>query len=712
MIETRAQNDNNKTAGPGEAHDLLLEIGTEEIPSRFMPNILEQLKDKSKTMLAEQRLACQAISTFGTPRRLVLYVTDLAAKQPDQEEKKKGPASDRAFDKNGSPTAAAHGFAAKLGLEVHDLEIERTEKGEYLVAVQKTKGLATNEILKEILPGLIKSLSFPKNMYWETSKFRFARPIRWLLCLYGTEPVEIQCAGLSGGFETRGHRFLAPGPFKVNNPDHYFALLPEMNVVLDQRARANLVKEGVKAAAASCGVKAVLDPELLDEVTYLVEQPQAILCSFPETYLALPREVLVTTMQSHQRYFPLEDDGGNICSYFVAVSNNPGASAKEVRAGNEKVLKARLADARFFYEEDRRISLAKRIEMLKDILFQEKLGTVYDKMERIVALTAQLADRITEIKVEDKETAIKAARLAKVDLTTHMVGEFPELQGVMGREYALSEGEDKKTADAIYEHYLPRFTGDVLPRSRAGALVALADKIDHLAGCFAAGIRSTGSQDPYALRRQSLGLIQVLLENTFRLSYIQLMEDALKLYKDRLPALDIKETTNDIKDFTWQRLRHYLQEQGIAYDVVEGVLETSVDDIVALSQRAHFLQAKCQDPELAQAAAAYTRVNNLAAAAKSGNIDETILQEAEEKALYSQYLEMEPIIRSSLAAGNFTEVLTRLASFKERIDTFFDAVLVMSKDDKLRNNRLALLYCIKKVYLQFADFAKFVFTSD
>ncbi len=704
---------NEQSADQEVKGELLLEIGTEEIPARFMPQILKQLMEKGKALLSEERLSYGEVRALGTPRRLVMHVTDLMKKQADQEEKKKGPSRERAFNQEGNPTAAAHGFAAKLGLRVEDLELERTEKGEYLVALQRISGMETKDVLLEMLPRLIKSLPFPKNMYWENSRFRFARPLRWLLCLYGDEPVRIQCAGVTGGCETRGHRFMAPGPFKVKNPAHYFSLLPEMKVILDQKARSTLIKKEVEAAAASCGACAVLDQNLLDEVTHLVEQPRALLCSYPENYLTLPRDVLITTMQSHQRYFPLEDMDRNIRPYFVAVSNNPAAPEENVRAGNEKVLKARLADARFFYDEDRRISLESRIEKLKDILFQEKLGTVYDKMERIVAFTDYLAENLPGIGAEDKTVALKAARLAKADLTTHMVGEFPELQGIMGREYALADGEDEKTANAVYEHYLPRFTGDALPLSKAGALIALADKGDHLVGCFVAGIRPTGSQDPYALRRQSLGLIQIIMEHAFPLHFDELIEKALNLYAKRLPALDGDKTSSEIKEFVWQRLRHYMQENGINYDVVDGTLAVPVDDISALWRRARFLQQKRNDKELALAAAAYTRVSNLASNADPDfSLNEELLQEKGEKNLYKRFQETEPKVKAFIAGGDYANTLSLLANFKEAIDPFFETVLVMAGDEEIRNNRLALLFYIRQMYLQLADFSKIVFAAS
>lgn len=699
---------------PAEAatDELLLEIGTEEIPARFMPEILEQLKEKSAALLTEQHLSWSTLRTLGTPRRLVLHITGLPAKQADWEEKKKGPARDRAFDREGNPSAAACGFAAKFGLTVDELQLERTEKGEYLVAVQKIKGAATTELLTDLLPQLIKSLSFPKNMYWEKSRFRFARPLRWLLCLYGDNPINFQCAGLLAGRETRGHRFLAAGKFVVKDPVHYFSLLPELGVVLDQDERSRLIKKGVEEAAASCGAHAVLEPELLTEVTYLVEQPRALLCTYPEQYLSLPREVLVTTMQSHQRYFPLDDGKGKLCPYFVAVSNNPAAPAETVRTGNEKVLKARLADARFFYEEDRRISLEARVEKLKEILFQEKLGSVYDKMERLVALTAYLAAYLPDIDAAEQQAALRAARLAKADLATHMVGELPELQGIMGREYALADGEDAKTAAAIYEHYLPRFTGDTLPGSRAGVLVALADKADHLAGCFAAGIRPSGSQDPYALRRQSLGLLQICLSHALPLPLGELFDNALLLYRERLPESELKKAAAAIKEFVWQRLRHLLQDRGLDYDLVEAVLAASSDNVSVLWQRARFLQEIRNGEELALAAAAYTRVANLAVNADPHiPLEEQLLVEPGERELYTRWLEVDAQIRARLAAGDFAAVLKLLARFKEDLDQFFNAVLVMASDERIRANRLALLCRIREMFLCLADFARIVFAS-
>ena len=556
--------------------DFILEIGTEEIPARFLPEALEQFRDQALELLTSNRLAFEEVRTLATPRRLVLHITDLAGLQEGWEERKKGPSKDAAFDAEGKPTRAALGFAEKHGLSIDQLKLERSGKKEYLVAVQEIPGKKTPELLGELLPSLIKSIVFPKNMIWEQSKVKFARPIRWILCLYGEELVDFSYAGLTSGRETRGHRFLNPGPFVVNSPAHYFTCLEEAGVVLDHKKRELMIRDKVERAARSLGGVARLDAGLLQEVTFLVESPEAISCSFPQSYLDLPREVLVTTMQSHQRYFPVEDAKGAILPFFIAVSNNCAAPLNNIRRGNEKVLKARLADARFFYDEDVKIPLEERAAELKNILFQENLGTLYEKTERLQDLTRFLIEKIPNLNEEERKASLRAAFLAKADLTTNMVGEFPELQGIMGREYALKSGETRKTATAIYEHYLPRFAGDEFPSTTPGVMVALADKMDHLAGCFAVGIRPSGSQDPYALRRQALGILSIFIQHKLSFSFEDLIRQALLLLQNKLAHLneeEIGKLTDEIRRFAWQRLRYLFQEEGIDYDIIEAVVK-------------------------------------------------------------------------------------------------------------------------------------------
>ncbi len=695
--------------------DFILEIGTEEIPARFMPGALEQFKEQALELLKSNGLAYHEVKTWGTPRRLVLFVANLAGLQEDREERKKGPSRDAAFDADGKPTRAALGFAEKQGLRVDELEFERSGKKEYLVAVRKIPGKKTPEVLQEVLPSLIKSIVFPKNMVWEQSKVKFARPIRWMLCLFGEESVNFSYAGLSSGRETRGHRFLNPGPFIISSPSHYFSCLQDAGVVLDHEKRELLIKEKVEEAARRLNGSASLDRDLLLEVTFLVENPEAISCSYPQSYLDLPREVLVTTMQSHQRYFPVEDETGTIRPFFVAVSNNGAASPDNIRRGNEKVLKARLADARFFYDEDQKVTLEERVQDLKNILFQEDLGTLYEKTERLQELTGFLIEKISNMIDEERRASLRAAFLAKADLTTHMVGEFPELQGIMGREYALRSGETIETAVAIYEHYLPRFAGDVLPSTMGGVVLALADKTDHLAGCFAVGIRPSGSQDPYALRRQALGILHILLYHRLSLSFEDLIRQALFLLKKKLPHLSeekIEELTEEIRRFTWQRLRYYFQEEGIDYDIIEAVLSTSLDNITSLAERIRFLQANRESEEMKDIAAAYIRVANLARNAAPGvSPDRDYLLEEGEKQLYASVLQAEKEIHVAWEGGDFDGVLKTMALLKGPVDGFFEQILVMAEEEKIRSNRLALLKGISDLYQQMADFSKIVFTK-
>ncbi|NLL21050.1 MAG: glycine--tRNA ligase subunit beta [Firmicutes bacterium] len=698
-----------------DVRDLLLEIGCEEIPARFMPGGLKGLRETAERLFRDNRLAYHEVLAYGTPRRLVLFVKGLAERQSQQEEKIKGPSKDAAFDQDGNPTKAALGFAGRLGLKVEELKIEKAGKKEYLVALRSIAGKKTADVLSTLLPDLLKGLSFPKNMFWEKSRIRFPRPIRWILCLYGSEMISFSYGGLQSGRETRGHRFLAPATVNVLDPEHYFACMEESAVVLDQDKRKKLIEEEVKSAAAAYKLEAFIDPSLLEEVNYLVEKPEALFCSFPEKYLELPREVLVTTMQHHQRYFPVEDSEGRLSPHFIAVSNNGAAQPATVRGGNERVLKARLADAQFFYEDDLKTPLEKQVIKLKSILFQEELGTVYEKAERLVTLTEYIGNRLDGLDKANKEAALRAAYLAKADLVTNMVGEFPELQGIMGREYALKSGEREDVAQAIYEHYLPRFAGDRLPVTEAGALLALADKVDHLAGCFALGIRPTGSQDPYALRRQSLGLLQILLEHGFHLPLTELIRHALELYRKRvtLQEMDLEDLTAQIRDFILQRLRYLFQERGMDYDLVEAVLGSSLDEIAPLWNRVNFLQANRESEHLMQAAAAYTRAANLARQAPAGEpVDEKLFLEEVEKKLFGCYTAAKEKIERAVEEDNFGQVLAELAGLKTPLDLFFDQVLVMVDDNRIRLNRLALLQQIKELFQLLADFSKIVFSTQ
>ncbi len=692
--------------------DLLLEIGTEEIPACFMPAAQEQLHDMCCRFLEEERLDYESVNTFATPRRLVLQVKSLEERQQDLEEKKRGPTRDIAYDEKGNLTKAALGFARKLGLSVEDLQLEKVGKGEYLVAHHKITGRQAVEVLPELLPRLIKTISFPKNMYWEKSRVKFARPIRWLLCLYGSQLIEFSYAGIVAGRQTRGHRFLKPGPLYVEDSESYFRIMEDASVIVDPEQRSRLIVEGAHAAALEGGGVVCIQEELLQEVTFLVENPHPVFCSFPANYLDLPREVLVTTMQSHQRYFPVEDSFGNLLPYFVTISNNPSAPVENVQGGNERVLKARLADARFFYGEDIKTTLEEKTEKLKHILFQEELGTVFEKTLRLINLTNYLLEKSSLIREKSKKDVLRAAYLCKADLGTLMVGEFPELQGIMGKDYALQSGENTDVAEAISEHYLPRFAGDSLPVSIAGALVALADKIDHLVGCFAIGIRPSGSQDPYALRRHSLGLVQIILEHNIEIPIEELLDHALSLLKERLQDLQKDEAKKQILEFLHGRLRFFFQESEVDYDIIDAVLATPINEIPFLREKVYFLQKKRGGKELQDIATAYNRAANLAYQSEPDfSVQEDLFQEETEKELYFQYLEAKEKVDSALSGKDLPRAFSVFAGLKDPLDHFFDHVLVMVEEEETRFNRLALLREVKQLYLKFADFSKLVFSG-
>ncbi|MGI5883061.1 MAG: glycine--tRNA ligase subunit beta, partial [Dethiobacteria bacterium] len=636
------------------------------------------------------------------------------ALQRDMETKTKGPSKSAAYDGEGKPTRAAQAFAKKHDLSLEQLKLERFGKKEYLVAVQSIPGQKTVELLAKLLPAFIKGLVFPRNMVWEENRAKFARPIRWLLCLFGNAVIEFSYAGLSSGRETRGHRFTNPGPFVIDNPSHYFSCLGEAGVILDQEKRKSTIKEKVMDAAHQLGGEAHLDPELLQEVTFLVENPRAIPCSYPQDYLDLPREVLVTTMQGHQRYFPVEDTKGALRPSFIAVSNNASAPLDIIRRGNEKVLRARLADARFFYDEDAKVSLQARVDGLKNILFQENLGTLYEKTERLQGLAKYLLEKYpVPVDAAVQESTLRAAFLAKADLTTNMVDEFPELQGIMGREYSLKSGETPGKAEAIYEHYLPRFAGDAFPSTIPGIIVALADKIDHLAGCFAVGIRPSGSQDPYALRRQTLGILSILLHHKLSLSFDDLVRQALLLLQGKLNHLgkeEIEKLTREVRQFAWQRLRYLFQEEGIDYDIIEAVLDTPLDNVTLLQERARFLQGSRGNEDLKEAAQAFVRVANLARKATPGlKPSPELLKENEEKQLYAVLVPAGKKARLALEKGDLGTALETLVDLKKPIDLFFDQILVMAEDVQIRDNRLALLNEISVLFRLVADFSKIVF---
>lgn len=691
---------------------LLLEIGCEEIPSRFMPPTLELLQEEAGKICSDSRLAYDRIVTLGTPRRLVVLIYGLGEKQADVEEKKKGPALRAAFDAAGNPTRAAEGFARSQGVEVRDLEIEEVEGAKYVFAYKKIAGKTTREILPAMLEGLMHRITFPKPMFWTVREVRFARPIRWLCALYGQNPVPFSYAGLESGPFTFGHRFLSPGPHRVTSAENYLETLKSHYVMVDPAERREKISQQARQVAESLGGEALLEEDLLTEVNFLVEYPMAVSGSYNPDYLRLPREVLITTMQSHQRYFPVQEKGGEkLMPYFITIANGVERFKETVRKGNERVLRARLADADFFYREDMKAPLTDKVELLKNIVFQEDLGTLWQKTMRIQD-NAVFLSSLLNLTEEEKEAAKRGAYLCKADLVTSMVYEFSELQGIMGREYALRFGERAEIAAVIYEHYLPRFAGDDVPANAAGAVVALADKLDNILASFSRGKEPTGSQDPYALRRQALGVIAILSARGISLDLPSVLNHAYRrLHQDAAGGLkEQTETVSKVFDFIMQRQKYILLEEGLPFDVVEAMISARGHDLHLISRRAKELASLTNHEEVLDLLRAYTRVVNLAGKAPEGVLlKEELFLEAEERHLYASFLKVKEEGKRLLAKGDFPGFLKAGAAIKPAVDGFFDQVMVMVEDEQVRNNRLVLLQQIRDYFLDVVDLGKIVY---
>ncbi len=685
--------------------ELLLEIGTEEIPAAFMPGALAALKSLMEKELSARRITFKETQTFGTPRRLVLMAHKVAPVQTDLESEKLGPAKNIAFDKDGKPTKSAMGFAKGQGVDIKDITIVSTDKGEYICAKKHEKGVATASLLPEIFTRVLGQLPFPKSMRWRDLDTRFARPVHWIVALYSGAVVPFTFASIDSGDISRGHRFMAPGPVQVSGITSYLEAMKKASVVIDQNERKKTIVEKLNELAKKAGGMPDADDALVDEVMFLVEAAFPVLCSFEKEFLELPKEVLVTTMKKHQKYFPVLDAEGRALNYFIAVNNTEVIDAAVVVSGHERVLRARLSDARFFYGEDQKKSLPGLSESLKNVLYQKKLGTSYEKMERFRSLAAHLAETLMNPTIKTKVE--RAAYLCKADLVSEMVGEFPELQGVMGREYARLAGEPEAVCEAIYEHYLPRFAGDELPASDVGAVVSIADKLDTIAGCFAVGLIPTGTADPYALRRQCLGIINILLSRKFNVSLADLAAAAADQLaaKTSRPKDDI---VADVLAFFSGRLSNQLTSQGVAHDVVEAVLCLGLDNVTDSANRIEALQKMKKDADFEPLAVSFKRVVNILK--KSGRpeaaIDPAMFEHDAERRLHQKYLEIRDKVRELMAQKMYLDALRLISTIRETVDGFFDNVMVMADDMNVRQNRLALLGEIASLFTSFADFSK------
>lgn len=683
---------------------LLFEVGVEELPSRFVSSTLEQIKNNLTKLFNDNRIVFDDIETYGTPRRLTFVVKGISDRQSNLEEEVKGPSKKIAVDADGNFTKPALGFIKSKGLKEEDVYFKQVGKDEYIFGTIKQEGIETSEVLKTILPEAVKAVTFPKAMRWGGKNMRFARPIRWMVTLLNDEVLEVNLEGIVSSNVTKGHRFLGEKEFTVNSLEDYYEKLEKNYVILDQNKRKELIKNQCIEVANSLGGEVEFDDDLLEEVTHLVEYPTAFYGEFDSAYANLPKEVVTTPMKEHQRYFPVVKDG-KLLPNFIAVRNGNDYKIDVVKAGNEKVLVARLEDALFFYKEDTKKDLESYIEKLKTVVFQAKLGTVYDKTLRIEKLSSDILESLNLNDI--KEDAIRAAKLCKADLVTGMVFEFTELQGIMGREYAKVGGENEVVSEAIFEHYLPRFAGDMLPETKAGIALSIADKLDSIAGFFAIGIQPTGSQDPYALRRQALGVLSILMDKKLDVNLKDLVNHALNNYNNL--EFNKEEVCTQIMEFFKERIKNLFRDLGIRYDVIEAVLSSEINDISDMHTRAVELNNWLSTEGLVEMLTAFNRVSTLAQKATLSYVKEDLLKEEAEIKLYHGFKEIKVKVEELLKDKKYSEALDAFASLRPLVDNMFDNVMVMDKDESIKENRLALLKQIYDTMLSICDLSKIVY---
>ena len=683
--------------------ELLLEIGAEEIPAGFVPRALIDLERIARRELEANRVDFSGIKTFGTPRRLVLVIEAVSEKQRDEESKKIGPSKQAAFDAKGNPTKAAIGFAKGQSVPVESLTLVQTEKGEYVCAVRKEQGRPTAELLSSFLPKWILSIPFQKSMRWADVPIRFARPIHWVLALFGGEVIPFEVGNIRSGNSTYGHRFMHSGPIPVKDFQSYLQKTREAFTIVDPMERKKRIEEEMIREGAGVSGRILSDEDLLDEVNFLVEYPVALCGTFDEKFLSLPREILIHSMKEHQRYFPVADDHGELLPHFVCISNIQPRSREVVVKGNERVLRARLSDAAFFFEDDLKIPLDTRVEQLKKVVFQAKLGTSYEKMMRFKQLALWMVRRIDP---QLREAVERASHLCKADLVTGMVGEFPKLQGIVGREYARLAKERPEVSEAIYEHYLPGFAGDRLPSGPVGDIVSIADKMDTIVGCFGVGLVPTGTADPFGLRRQALGIIRITVEKKYPFSLRELIEESEKQLKEKMERT-VEEVRNGVLDFFRVRYQNFLLERKVPFDVTEAVLTVSFDELPDVQGRIDALQKAREWKDFESIVIAFKRaMNSLKGSPPKGRVAPSLFAEPAEQNLYRSFLEAKEKIDSLLKKRDYPTALLEMTRMKKPIDEFFDGVMVMVEDEAIRNNRLALLDEIGKLFLQIADFSR------
>ncbi len=685
---------------------LLVEIGAEEIPAGYIQPALEALSSNLLKRLDDARIGHGAAKTYGTPRRLAVEVFDVAPKQTSVTAELIGPPEKVGFDDQGRPTVAAEKFAEKVGIPVSKLSVKKTEKGRYLCAKKTERGLATRTLLKEILPEVILATPFPKRMRWAELSIEFARPIQYLLALLGEKVVPFSVGTVKSGRFSRGHYFMHSKKIKIQRPGDYLEALRDAHVIADIDERRRQVDALTQKAARDAGGRILPDAELLDTVTNLVELPVPVVGNFETKFLEIPDEILITAMREHQKYFAIIDDEGKLMPCFVAVNNTRTRDMKLVATGHERVIRARLEDGRFFYRSDMSTSFDEWVEQLKGVLFQARLGSMYEKMLRVKQMAEYLAEAVGDAGL--KARAGRAAYLCKADLVSEVVGEFPKLQGVMGRVYASAKGEPPEVASAIEEHYRPVRSGGDLPEGEVGAVLAIADKIDSITGCFSVGLVPTGAADPYALRRQGIGIVQIMLRRGFSFSLKDLIAQSAAMFAektDRQPS----ETAADVYRFLQNRTAHLLAEEGFGKDTIAAVLAVSADNIPDVWNRVQALDGLRKAPDFEPLAAAFKRVGNIIRQAETtaeDRVDAALFDHESERALFEAFGRVAADVEEHLREGNLDQALRQIASLRGPVDAFFDGVMVLTEDLRIRKNRLALLTAIAGLFEQFADFSR------
>ncbi|GIO27573.1 glycine--tRNA ligase subunit beta [Ornithinibacillus bavariensis] len=683
------------------AKNVLFEIGLEELPARFIDGAELQLAEKTKNWLEELRINYASIETFSSPRRLTVLIHDIAENQATIEEEAKGPAIKIAQDENGNWTKAAIGFTKGQGKTVDDIYTKEIKGVTYIFVNKVIEGKPT----ESLLPGfdeIITSIQFAKNMRWGEQTLRYARPIRWIVALYGNQVIPFEIAGVTTGNISYGHRFLG-SELTIENPLDYKVQLRKSYVIVDHQEREKMIIDGIKLIEEKNGYQVPIDPELLDEVRNLVEYPTAFLGAYEEEFLTLPEEVLITSMKEHQRYFPVKSGDGKLLPYFVAVRNGDAHAIETVRKGNEKVLRARLSDAQFFFEEDQKNSIEFYINKLSNVVFQEKLGTIRDKVNRVVRLSKEIAEKLAT----DSNTTVlvaRAAELSKFDLMTNMVNEFTELQGVMGEKYARIFGEDEAVAVAIREHYMPTSANGEIPGTLVGSIVSVADKLDTIVGCIGVGLRPTGSQDPYGLRRQAIGVLRILTERKWDISVADLFGIAIELYRNlNLEHFNKETVVDDLRGFIQQRVAFVLKESGIEQDIIQAVTSGEIGVIATILKKASILSAKRNEESFKPVQEALGRVLNLAEKTEEVEVQPQYFETDSEKELFAVYEKVASNYRMLIEKGDLEGAFHELETLTDPIHEFFDHNMVMADDEKLKNNRLALLNRIALVLNSFAD---------